>query len=163
MSLPKLYLETTIPSYLTARRSPLARIAADQQTTQDWWDFHRQEYEIFISEAVIEEISRGDARMAEQRRELVRIFPVLRRTAESEWIEQRLLRDGVIPPKAAQDAAHLALASVHGMDYLLTWNCTHINNVHREDEIEAACRACGFACPRLCTPAELMPIEPTYE
>jgi len=45
MSLPKLYLETTIPSYLTARRS---RIAADQQTTQDWWDFRRQEYEMFV-------------------------------------------------------------------------------------------------------------------
>ena len=57
MSLPKLYLETTIPSYLTARRSPLARIATDQQTTQDWWDFQRHEYDLFISEAVIEEIS----------------------------------------------------------------------------------------------------------
>lgn len=101
--------------------------------------------------------------MAEQRRDLVRAFPVLRRTVESEWIEQRLLRDGIIPAKAAQDAAHLALAAVHGMDYLLTWNCTHINNVHREDEIEAACRAGGFVCPRLCTPAELMPIEPPYE
>ncbi len=163
MSLPKLYLETTIPSYLTARRSPLARIATDQQTTQDWWDFQRHEYELFISEAVIEEISRGDARMAAQRVDLVRGLPVLRRTAKTELIEARLLREGIIPAKAEQDAAHLALAAVHGMDYLLTWNCTHINNVRKEHEIAAACLAFGCACPTLCTPAELMPVDPSYE
>ena len=163
MSLPRLYVETTIPSYLTARRSSLARIAADQQTTQDWWDFQRHEYELFISEAVIEEISRGDARMAALRVDLVRGLPVLRRTAKTELIEERLLREGIIPAKAEQDAAHLALAAVHGMDYLLTWNCTHINNVHKEHEIGAACLAFGCACPILCTPAELMPIDPPNE
>ena len=163
MSLPRLYLETTIPSYLTARRSSLARIAADQQTTQDWWDFHRHEFELFISEAVIEEVSRGDAQMAALRVDVLRDLPVLRRTAKTELIEERLLREGIIPPKAEQDAAHLALAAVHGMDYLLTWNCTHINNVHTEHEIAAACLAFGCACPILCTPAELMPIDPPYE
>ena len=83
----------------------------------------------------------------------------LARTAKTELIEERLLREGIIPAKAEQDAAHLALAAVHGMDYLLTWNCTHINNVHKEHEIAAACLAFGCACPILCTPAELMPID----
>ncbi len=160
---PRLYLETTIPSYLVARRSPLARIAADQQTTQDWWDFQRHEYDLFISEAVIEEISRGDARVAAQRVDLVRGLWVLRRTVETERIAERLLSRGTVPARAEQDAAHLALAAAHQMDYLLTWNCTHINNVHKEHEIAAACRAFGYACPRLCTPAELMPIDPLYE
>src|SRR5258708_20739975 len=122
MKVPTLYVETTIPSYLVARRSSLARIAADQQTTQDWWDFQRHEYELFISEAVIEEVARGDARMAALRIDLLRGLPVLRRTAKTELIEERLLREGIIPAKAEQDAAHLAMAAVHGMDYLLTWD-----------------------------------------
>lgn len=61
---PRLYLETTIPSYLVARRSALARICTDQQTTQDWWDFHRHEYDLFVSPVVMREAANGDAEFA---------------------------------------------------------------------------------------------------
>ena len=156
MSLPKLYLETTIPSYLTARRSPLARIAADQQTTQDWWDFRRQEYEMFVSEAVLDEAADGDSDFAAHRLGMLVGLPRLQTTPEADALVERLLRMDIIPAKAATDAVHLALSAAHRMDYLLTWNCKHIHNLKLERRIEAACEVFGFTCPIICTPAELM-------
>ena len=156
MSLPKLYLETTIPSYLTARRSPLARIAADQQTTQDWWDFRRQEYEMFVSEAVLDEAADGDSDFAAHRLGMLTGLPRLQTTPEADALVERLLRMDIIPAKAATDAVHLALSAAHRMDYLLTWNCKHIHNLKLERRIEAACAEFGFTCPIICTPAELM-------
>ena len=156
MPSPTLYLETTIPSYLVARRSPLARIAADQQTTQDWWDFHRHEYEMFVSEAVLDEAGDGDAALASKRLAVLAGIPRLQTTPEADALVERLLRSDIIPPKAAADAVHLALSAAHGIEYLLTWNCRHIHNLKLERRIEAACEAFGFACPIICTPAELM-------
>jgi len=156
MSSPTLYLETTIPSYLVARRSPLARIAADQQTTQDWWDFHRHEYEMFVSEAVLDEAGDGDAVLAAKRLAVLAGIPRLQTTPEADALVERLLRSDIIPPKAAADAVHLALSAAHGIEYLLTWNCRHIHNLKLERRIEAACEAFGFTCPIICTPAELM-------
>ena len=156
MSLPKLYLETTIPSYLTARRSPLARIAADQQTTQDWWDFRRQEYEMFVSEAVLDEAADGDSDFAAHRLGMLTGLPRLQTTPEADALVELLLRSDIIPAKAATDAVHLALSAAHRMDYLLTWNCKHIHNLKLERRIEAACEVFGFTCPIICTPAELM-------
>ena len=156
MSLPKHYLETTIPSYLTARRSPLARIAADQQTTHDWWDFRRQEYEMFVSEAVLDEAADGDSDFAAHRLGMLVGLPRLQTTPEADALVERLLRMDIIPAKAATDAVHLALSAAHRMDYLLTWNCKHIHNLKLERRIEAACEVFGFTCPIICTPAELM-------
>jgi hypothetical protein len=156
MSSPTLYLETTIPSYLVARRSPLARIAADQQTTQDWWDFHRHEYEMFVSEAVLDEAGDGDAVLAAKRLAVLAGIPRLQTTPEADALVERLLRSDIIPPKAAADAVNLALSAAHGIEYLLTWNCRHIHNLKLERRIEAACEAFGFTCPIICTPAELM-------
>lgn len=152
---PRLYLETTIPSYLVARRSALARIAADQQTTQDWWDYRREEYEVFVSEAVLDEVGDGDAGFAARRLALLAGLPRLQFTPEAEAVAVCLLRDDIIPPKAATDAVHVALAAVHGMDYLLTWNCKHIHNLKLERRIETACQSFGFRCPLICTPAEI--------
>ena len=156
MSSPTLYLETTIPSYLVARRSPLARIAADQQTTQDWWDFHRHEYDMFVSEAVLDEAGDGDPALAAKRMAVLAGIPRLQITPEADAFVERLLRSDIIPPKAAADAVHLALSAVHGIEFLLTWNCRHIHNLKLERRIEAVCEAFGFACPIICTPAELM-------
>ena len=153
---PRLYLETTIPSYLVARRSPLARIAADQQTTQDWWDFRRQEYGLFVSEAVLDEAGDGDSDFAARRLAILAGLPRLQVTPEADALVERLLRSDIIPAKAATDAVHLALSAAHRMDYLLTWNCKHIHNLKLERRIEAACESFGFTCPIICTPAELM-------
>jgi len=156
MSLPKLYLETTIPSYLTARRSRDLQLAADQQATEDWWNFHRQHYECYISAAVLEEVQCGDPAFAAARVEKLRGLPLLPETDAVRELSERLLHEQIIPSVAADDAAHVAFAATHALDFLLTWNCKHINNPHLLRRIERACAACGLTCPVICTPAELM-------
>ena len=156
MSLPKLYIETTIPSYLTARRSRDLRLAADQETTEEWWETQRHEYELFISETVLDEAGIGDVAFAARRLSMLVGLPRLIVTQEVSVIAAQLLGDEIIPAKSAPDAMHLALSAAHGVDYLLTWNCKHIHNVKLERRIEAVCRSFGFACPIICTPAELM-------
>jgi hypothetical protein len=151
---PRLYLETTIPSYLVARPSNDLRLAADQQATKEWWNQRRHEFDLF--EVVFREAQRGDAKFAAARIETLRGIAVLKPLPEAEELTERLLRDGVIPPVAADDAAHLGFAAAHGLDYLLTWNCRHINNRAITRRIERACAACGLSCPVIATPVKLM-------
>jgi len=160
MSLPKLYLETTIPSYLTARRSRDMQIATDQEATESWWELHRVDFEIFISQAVVREVRRGDAELAAARLARIREFRVLEPTPASEGLTIRLLAEGIIPAVAADDAAHIAIAAAHAMDFLVIWNCKHINNRYTFRRIERACAACGMACPVIATPTELMNLQP---
>ena len=153
---PRLYLETTIPSYLVARRSRDLRLAADQETTQQWWEAERHDYELFISQAVVFEVSRGDADFAAARLDHLRDVPLLPRTPDASALITHLLASGIIPAVAEDDAVHIGLAAAHAMDFLLSWNCRHINNHHIRVRIERACAAFGLATPDICTPAELM-------
>lgn len=158
MSLPKLYLETTIPSYLTARRSRDLRLAADQETTEEWWESRRHEYELCTSAVVEVEIAEGDPRMAAARLHALDAIPRLPAQPEIDELIDHLLRSGAIPPTAAPDAAHIAFSAVHAMDFLLTWNCKHINNPHLIRRIERACGERGLNCPVICTPEQLLPL-----
>lgn len=126
MSLPKLYLETTIPSYLTARRSRDLRLAADQETTEEWWNTKRQEYELFTSEVVELEATEGNAQMADAPLRALDGIARLPARPEVDELVKHLLVSAIIPPNAAADAAHIALSAVHAMDFLLTWNCKHL-------------------------------------
>jgi hypothetical protein len=153
---PRLYLETTIPSYLVARRSRDLRLAADQETTQQWWDTEREDFLIFISATVLKEVRRGDPAYAAQRLAWLAGIPLLGDLPEAGELAKRLLRDDIIPAVAADDATHVALAAAHRMEFLLTWNCTHINNHNIRARIQRACVAVGLVCPDICTPAELM-------
>ncbi len=153
---PRLYLETTIPSYLVARRSRDLRLAADQETTQQWWESERHDYDLFISQSVVFEVSRGDVNFAATRLDRLRGIPLVPRTPEASTLITHLLTSGIIPAVAEVDAVHIGLAAAHRMDFLLTWNCRHINNHHIRARIERACVAFGLACPDICTPAELM-------
>ena len=156
MSLPRIYLETTIPSYLTARRSRDLQLSADQQATEDWWNNHRQHYECFISPVVATEVMRGDPAFASARMARLAGLTVLPVNEAAAVLTARLLREQIIPNVAADDAAHLGVAAAHAMDFLLTWNCRHINNPHLLRRIERACAAVGLTCPIICTPSELM-------
>ncbi len=153
---PRLYLETTIPSYLVARRSRDLRLAADQETTQEWWTDRRQNYEIYISQFVREEAGRGDAQAAAARLSLLAGIPTLPEPSSATDLAEQILATRLIPPQAALDAAHIALATVHGLDYLLTWNCKHIHNVAIIRQIERLCERQGYTCPVICTPNDLM-------
>ena len=156
---PGVYLETTIPSYLTAWPSrDLVRVA-HQQITRDWWDRRRAEFELYISQVVLRECQAGDATAAAERLKILQDLPLLEQTEEATRLAQALVDRVPLPERAAVDALHVAIATVHGVDYLLTWNCTHIANATLRDPIESVCRENGYEPPAICTPDELLAEE----
>jgi predicted nucleic acid-binding protein len=157
---PRVYVQTSILSYLTALPSRDLVRAAHQQITLEWWE-QRERFELFVSEAVLAESRRGDPAAANRRLAAAEGIEILNATQEAESLASALLRAAAMPAKAAIDAAHVALASVHGIDYLLTWNCTHIANAVTRLLIEAVCRGSGFQPPVICTPEELVAQEAT--
>jgi hypothetical protein len=155
---PRVYIETTVLSYLTAWPSRDLVRAAHQQITIEWWAA-RDAFELFVSDAVLAEIGRGDTAAAEERIAVCEGIQVLAATDDAQEIAYALLDAGAIPRKAAIEAVHISIATVHGMDFLLTWNCTHIVNAVMRPKIERVCRNAGFEPPTICTPEELPPEE----
>ena len=153
---PKLYLESTIPSYLVARPSRDVILAGQQQCTHDWWDWRKGDFEIFVSTIVFDEISTGEVVMARERVELIKPFTLLTTNEKVIELADAMIHGGPLPKKAARDATHIALSAVHGMHFLLTWNCTHIANAEMFGTIREICQAHGFDCPVICTPGELL-------
>ena len=149
------YLETTVISYLAASPSRDVVVAAHQQITRGWWD-RRDRFELLISQAVLDEASRGDADAAARRSALLAGIPVLTLNDQVIDFAGQLLQGGVVPVKAHSDALHIAVAAVNRIAYLLTWNCTHIANAAIRGKIEGACRTAGLEAPIICTPEELM-------
>jgi len=150
-----IYLETTIVSYLTARPTRDLVRAAHQEVTREWWAT-RSAFDLYISQLVLDEAGAGDAGAAAQRLEALRDAPLLELTSEATALARELVRQAALPPKAAADALHIAIAAVNGLNFLLTWNCTHIANATMRPRIEAICRAGGFEPPVICTPLELL-------
>ena len=150
------YIETTIPSYLAARPSRDLLIAAHQQLTREWWESRRPAFDLYVSEAVLEESAAGDAALAGKRLELLVDIPILALTGETLRLAEALVTEGPIPSKAAGDALHIAVAAAYGCDYLLTWNCRHIANAEIQRAARHVVRRYGFEMPTICTPEELM-------
>ena len=155
---PRIYIETSIPSYLTARRSRDLIATANQELTQEWWGTRRDDFYLVISEFVLREASAGDPIAASNRLAAIAGIPELNVTDEVGLLARILIEQIPIPEKAQLDAFHIAVAAVHGIDYLLTWNCTHINNAELRPRIEALCRSQGFEPPTICTPQELLKV-----
>jgi hypothetical protein len=153
---PSVYIETTIPSYLVARPSRDVVLAGHQEATRDFWTHRRMEFDLFISSYVIEESRGGEAEMAAKRLESLKGISILADTPESDALALRLIARLGLSQKAEADAYHIAIAAVHTMDFLLTWNCTHINNLHMLRRIEETCREAGFTPPVIGTPDELI-------
>lgn len=153
---PRVYIETSIVSYLTARSSNDLRVAANQNTTVEWWETRRSSFELFISELVIAEASLGNTEFAQRRLQAIENLPMLAVTEAVRALAIALVSEGPIPTKAEMDAYHIAVTAVNGVEYLLTWNCTHIANAVMRPKIEAICRQEGFEPPVICTPQELM-------
>lgn len=153
---PTVYLETTIPSYLTARPSRDLVIAAHQQLTADWWNNRRDRFRLHISERVLREARSGDADAAARRLAELQGIPLLKITDEVTELLRQFLAKGIIPRKAAEDAFHIAIATVNRMNYLLTWNCRHIVNAEIMKGLAKAAAVMGYTLPVLCTPEQLM-------
>jgi hypothetical protein len=155
----RIYIESTIPSYVVARPARDLLQAARQQLTIDWWDTKRGGHELFTSQIVIDEISAGEAAMAKERLAVVGGITIVRVTDEAESLTEGILASGILPPKADRDAAHIALATIHEMDILLTWNCRHIANAMIQARLRSLADAAGFMLPVICTPEELLENE----
>ena len=152
----KVYLETTIVSYLTARPSRDLITAAHQQITQQWWQTQRARFDLFVAPPVMQEAQAGDPDAAARRIAALHGIPLLTLSEEAAGLAQALIQPGPLPTKAVVDALHIAIAAVNGMHYLLTWNCTHIANAAIRSDIEDVCRARGYEPPVICTPEELL-------
>ncbi|OQW61846.1 MAG: hypothetical protein A4S17_09195 [Proteobacteria bacterium HN_bin10] len=153
------YVETSVISYYAARPSRDIVTAARQTITQEWWTESRGHYEIYISVLVLEEAKAGDTVAAQRRSDALSGLPILEMNDAVESLAKQLIDGGLIPKTSAEDALHIALATVHGMDFLLTWNFRHINNAEAKARIGAAIEALGYECPIICSPEELGGIE----
>jgi len=150
------YIETSIVSYLTARPSRDLLAAARQEATVDWWETQRPRFDLYTSAVVMEEAGRGDLEATERRLEALIGMGLLAVTDDVRALSKALIREGAVPSKAVDDSLHIAIAAVHGVDYLLTWNCRHIDNAEAKPLIRGVCLANGHTCPEICTPEELM-------
>jgi hypothetical protein len=152
----RLYVETTIPSYLTSWPSRDLVVAGHQQITREWWETRRDDFQLYISQLVVDEAGAGDPVAARKRLKVLERVPLLDITPEVAEVASSILVSGKVPRKAATDAARIAIAAVHGKDFLVTWNCVHIANAVVAKSLVSICRERGYECPVICTPEELM-------
>ena len=152
----RVYVETSVISYLTALPSRDLIVAANQQVSQDWWRERSTDFSLFASQLVLQEISGGDKDAVSRRLSIVENLDLLELTDEAIRLAGELVRQKVIPQKVVEDALHIALATVHGMDFLVTWNFKHIANAALRANVEAVCRLQGYEPPVICSPLELM-------
>ena len=155
---PTVYIETSVISYLTARPSRDLIVAAHQQLTVDWWDSVRPRVDCYISPFVIQEASRGDKNAAQRRMDAIASISILELNDEIRELAATYFSAINIPEKAKVDASHLAVAVWHGMDYLLSWNCTHIASGRVRRILGEVNDRLGILTPVICTPEELMEV-----
>ncbi len=152
---PRVYVETSVFSYLTARDSTSLVGSSRQLLTRRWWE-RRGDFELFVSEVVIRECRDGDALAAARRMEALDAIPLLSLTQHAVELAALMLSENIMPAKAAEDALHIAIAAVHKVDFLLSWNFKHIANPVIQAKIAAKLQAVGLALPFICPPEELL-------
>jgi hypothetical protein len=157
--IPRVYLETTIPSFLVARVSQDGGLAGKQAITRTWWDRHRHRYELVTSEVVLVEAGGGDAAVAAQRLLTMRGIRVLADSPEVDFIATELIRRRLLPSKARLDAMHVAFAAVYQVEFLATWNCRHPANTNTRSAIKALFDELDKHVPVICTLTEFMELH----
>lgn len=154
--MPTLYVETSIVSYLRGRPSGQVIAAARQLLTQRWWAAERLNYELVTSQYVLDEAADGDSSLAHQRLEALTGIPILPVEDAILDIAEAILEKAILPRSAAVDALHIAMVAHHNVNYLLTWNCTHIANARILPKVFDVLDRAGLARPIICTPEELL-------
>jgi len=152
---PRVYIETTVVSYLTARATRDIVAQARQKITRQWWDSRSKHFYLVTSRLTELETGRGDPSAAEGRLAVVRTLPYLATDDRVAALASRFIGPRTIPAKASEDAVHLATCAVHAVPYLLTWNFRHLANVSIRLELDFICSSAGFKLPQICTPEEL--------
>jgi hypothetical protein len=156
----RVYIETTFVSYLTARPRRDVVFAAHQRITREWWDMQRAHFVLCVSQLVLDEAAAGDPQAAQERLDILKDMTLLETQTEALTLAKELIRAGALPPKAADDALHIAIAATNGVPYLLTWNCRHLANATMRFSIDAVCAGQGLKPPIICTPEELLEFKP---
>ena len=152
----KVYVETSVISYLTSRPSRDVVIAGHQQTTHEWWEDSFAHFHLVASQLVVQECSAGDEKAVQERLKVLESVELLEVTEEAINLAQALITQGTVPKKAAEDALHIAIAVTNGIDYLVTWNCKHIANAVMRNKIDKVCRLNNYEPVTICTPEELL-------
>ena len=148
----KIEIQQILVSYNTGRASRDVVIAGHQQTTFDFWTLLSGNLSPYISALVIKEVGKGNTEMAQKRLEAIKTFPVLPTTPEAEQLTQVILENHGIPRKHPEDALHIAIAAMAGMNFIVTWNFSHINNPFTKMKIRRIVENAGFECPEIVTP-----------
>jgi hypothetical protein len=151
----KVYVETSVISYLTARPSKTIIGAAHQQITVAWWE-RRSDYELLVSQSVWQECAAGDPVAAQRRLAALEGISVLAVTQDMIRLAESLIEQAIIPAKAIEDALHISVSTLHYVDFLLTWNCRHIANPMIQEKIAVYLEQLGLFLPIICTPEELL-------
>jgi hypothetical protein len=159
MAKPKVYLESSVISFYANRRSKDLVVAAYQEISVDWWEKELHKYQPYVSQFVVEEISRGDSHAAKSRVNAIKNFPLLDLPDEVFDLAKSYLKEVQIPRKSQLDAFHISAAVVNRMDYILSWNFHHIANVFVKEKIQRINKRLGFETPIICTPEELIENE----
>jgi predicted nucleic acid-binding protein len=149
------YIETSILGYLTARSTKNLILAANIEVTKEWWESRSSAFTLYVSQVVLDEAARGDAEIALKRLEIVTGLPLVDLNQSVLSLAAQLLSRSNLPSKASDDAVHIAAATVHGLDYLLTWNCKHIANAQIQRKLEEISLDFGYQLPIICTPYQL--------
>jgi predicted nucleic acid-binding protein len=155
MNRPRAYVETTIPSfYFESRTAP--EVVARREWTRRWWSIAGQVCDLVTSEAVLDELAGGVPERSVERLTLVQELPLLGVSPAIAEIVQAYIRHRLMPADPAGDALHLALASYHKCDFLVTWNCLHLANANKFGHIRRVNTMLGLFVPALVTPLELL-------
>lgn len=154
----RVYLETSVISYLTARPSRDVIVAGRQALTVEWWETRRSRFDLYVSALVVGEAEVGHAEAVQRRLALIEGIPALVASDEATALAVLLIQGGPMPEEYPEDALHVAVCAVNGIDYLLTWNCTHLANAAMRRQVERLLEQTGYRCPIICTPEELMEV-----
>ncbi len=151
----RIYIESTIPGYIVNRPARDLLQAARQRLTQDWWNLASHRHRLYTSQLVRDEVGKGELEMARKRLELIVKVPSLESTEAAQELAREILASRLLPARADSDAAHIALATVHRIEVILTWNCRHIANPVIADRLRYLALKSGYALPTICTPMEI--------
>jgi hypothetical protein len=153
------YIETTVVSYLTAKPSRDIMIAGHQEATRELWTKLSSKYESYVSALVFEEAGKGDPSQAQMRLSAIANFPMLDIDDESRSLAEKIIIKKGIPSEYPEDALHIAVAAVNGIEVILTWNFAHLNNPFTRKKVRKIIETEDYVCPEICSPEELLEVE----
>jgi predicted nucleic acid-binding protein len=155
----RVYIETTVVSYFVARPSRDIIVAGHQEATRDIWPDLTAEYETYISALVYEEAGKGDPDQAKMRLAAIEAFSMLDIDDEARFLAEKIIAGRGIPADYPEDALHIAVAAVNGMEVLVTWNFAHLNNPFTRRAVRRIVEGEGYVCPEICSPQELLEVD----